>query len=67
MAEHTVFNRAKLQKTLSKLRPDSLPLWGILTAQHMVEHLAETIRFSNGKKTVPLAIPEDKAERAKLR
>ncbi len=67
MVQTSLFNKSVIQSCLQHLREDSAPAWGAMTAQHMVEHLAETIRFSNGKKTVPLAIPFEKAERAKQR
>ena len=36
-------------KMLYQLQPDVVPLWGIMTPQHMVEHLSASIRMSNGK------------------
>jgi hypothetical protein len=33
---------------LEKLGPDTAPLWGQMTAQHMVEHLVLLTKFSNG-------------------
>ncbi len=38
------------QRLISRLTPETTPAWGRMTAQHMVEHLAQTIRMSNGKK-----------------
>ncbi|MEE9429898.1 MAG: hypothetical protein V3V16_02590 [Melioribacteraceae bacterium] len=35
---------------LDKLLSDSKPLWGEMTAQHMVEHLILAVQSSNGKK-----------------
>jgi len=67
MGEISLFDKAVIQKHLQRLQEDTRPLWGTMTAQHMVEHLAETIKFSNGKKAVELAIPFEKAERAKTR
>lgn len=34
---------------LALLRADMLPLWGIMTAQHMVEHLCDSMLMSMGK------------------
>ncbi len=67
MVENSLFNKAVIQNRLLRLRKDTSPIWGTMTAQHMVEHLAETIKYSNGNKTMALAIPFEKAERAKDR
>lgn len=67
MVENSLFNKAVIQHHLLRLQEDTSPIWGIMTAQHMIEHLAETIKYSNGNKTVGLAIPFEKAERAKDR
>jgi len=34
---------------LAKLQPETKPLWGIMSAQHMVEHLILAVKMSNGK------------------
>jgi oxepin-CoA hydrolase/3-oxo-5,6-dehydrosuberyl-CoA semialdehyde dehydrogenase len=67
MVENSLFDKAAIEKHLAALQADTSPIWGTMTAQHMVEHLAETIKFSNGNKTMTLAIPYEKAERAKDR
>ena len=36
-------------KKLTLLHPDQNPLWGKMTAQHMVEHLILSLQMSNGK------------------
>jgi hypothetical protein len=41
------------------------PLWGTMTLQHMVEHLADTMQASNGGLVLPLFTPADKVERVK--
>lgn len=41
--------RDKIFETLSQLKSDSIPLFGKMTAQHMIEHLMLAISFSNGK------------------
>lgn len=38
-----------LPRLLAQLNPGQPPLWGKMTAQHMVEHLIFTWRFSNGR------------------
>ncbi|MTI32824.1 DUF1569 domain-containing protein [Xanthovirga aplysinae] len=45
---------------LKVLTPESSPVWGIMTAQHMIEHLTHTLQLSNGKKTFPLKSPKEK-------
>lgn len=67
MDDTSLFNKTVLQKHLMRLKEDTAPIWGSMTAQHMVEHLMETIQFSNGNDSVELAIPFEKAERAKQR
>ncbi|MFN3528981.1 MAG: DUF1569 domain-containing protein [Bacteroidia bacterium] len=47
-------------KPLEQLQADTQPKWGIMTAQHMVEHLSATMRISNGKLYLDLRIPEEK-------
>jgi oxepin-CoA hydrolase/3-oxo-5,6-dehydrosuberyl-CoA semialdehyde dehydrogenase len=42
-------NRKNLFASLSRLHADQQPSFGIMTPQHMVEHLIWTIAFSNGK------------------
>jgi hypothetical protein len=44
-----ILDRTKLFEILNKLKADASPAFGAMTAQHMVEHLAFTVRFSNGK------------------
>ncbi len=47
---------------LLSLTKESIPRWGIMTAQHMVEHLSYTVKLSNGKKSVNLNIPIEQLE-----
>jgi len=44
-----ILNRTNLFDILSRLRSDESPVFGGMTAQHMVEHLAFAVRFSNGR------------------
>lgn len=50
---------------LTKLEEGTLPQWGGMSAQRMVEHLTDSLSLATGKITLPLEIPEDKTERAK--
>jgi len=48
---------------LSKLDTNAKPLWGNMSAQRMVEHLADALKVSNGKLKVEMVISEDKLDR----
>ena len=50
-------------ETLMKLKANTKPQWGSMSAQRMVEHLTDTIRVATGKNPQPLLIPEDKIEK----
>lgn len=58
-------DRDSISDRLQGLRSDTPALFGIMTAQHMVEHLLKTIELSAGKGHVPLALPLERAERIK--
>lgn len=47
---------------LSTLTKDQLPVFGKMSAQHMVEHLALILRLSNGRIQVPVNFPSEKVE-----
>lgn len=49
-----------LIKHLEKLSPDSKPVWGKMTPQHMIEHLILAVRMSNGGMKVECFNPEEK-------
>lgn len=60
--DHTI---AQLQQALNDLLehlrplgPDTQPLWGAFTPQHMVEHISGTLLISNGRFTSPSDVPE---------
>lgn len=52
-------DKADLITKLKSLKVDQQPEWGIMTPQHMVEHLIVTIKISNGGLTVPCKIPAE--------
>jgi oxepin-CoA hydrolase / 3-oxo-5,6-dehydrosuberyl-CoA semialdehyde dehydrogenase len=55
----------KIEDCLNKLSEDSKPKWGILTAQHMVEHLEFTYRIASGEnQDFEVATPEKYLEKA---
>ncbi|HYG15589.1 MAG TPA: DUF1569 domain-containing protein [Bacteroidia bacterium] len=50
---------------LSQLPPDLKPLWGIMTLQHMIEHLGDNFRISNGTLQSQVYTPAEKVEQLK--
>lgn len=52
-------DKANIISRLETLKVDQQPEWGIMTPQHMVEHLILTIKISNGGLAIPLAIPKE--------
>lgn len=54
---------SEIIQKLDKLKPDSKPLWGNMSAQRMVEHLTDTLKIASGKTKFPLEIPEDRIEK----
>ena len=49
----------KIQELLNKLTEDSKPKWGIMTPQHLIEHLEEGYRILSGEKQdFDIATPE---------
>lgn len=59
------FNKAKVAKALDKLTEAHTPKWGILTPQHMVEHLEFFIQMAMGKVETEIITPEKRIERFK--
>lgn len=53
------FLRHEFPTLLNQLQPDTAPRWGVMSAQHMVEHLSEFIGLSTGAFHFPLAVPEE--------
>jgi oxepin-CoA hydrolase/3-oxo-5,6-dehydrosuberyl-CoA semialdehyde dehydrogenase len=50
---------AKIQECLNKLTENSIPSWGILTPQHLIEHLEEGYRIMSGEiQDFEIATPE---------
>jgi len=49
----------KIEECLSKLKPDMKPKWGIMTPQHMMEHLEYTYKIASGEiQDFEVATPE---------
>ncbi len=47
-------------KLLDALKKGDIPLWGKMTAQHMVEHLILAVKMSNGKLSLKCFNPPEK-------
>lgn len=60
-----IADRKELNHHLSKLRSGTIPLWGSLTSQQMLEHLVLTIQYTNGKKQTECNLPKEEVERKK--
>lgn len=60
-----ITNRQELNSLLNNLTENSQPKWGSLKAQNMVEHLAKTLQYSNGKKEIAQRTTEEEGLKAK--
>ena len=58
-------NKQQIRLILSSLRSDTQPVFGIMSAQQMIEHLILVLKASNGKKDIPLSYPADRTEKSK--
>ncbi|MBQ4821563.1 phenylacetic acid degradation bifunctional protein PaaZ [Aquimarina sp. MMG016] len=57
-------NRSNIEGYLAKLSEDAKPQWGMMTAQHMVEHVEKTIRIGAGEiQDFDIATPEEYLEK----
>lgn len=65
MSPININNREDLRNLLSQLESETPALFGIMTAQHMIEHLTLVTGFSNGKLHVTTQYPEEKIEKMK--
>ena len=55
-----------LTSVLNKLQDDTPAVWGKMSAQNMIEHISSIVLFSNGRKSIPLLFPEEKAASLKV-
>ncbi len=62
MLDKNNLTSATIGKQLAGLQPDTRPHWGLMTAQHMVEHLAQVTRLSNGRSNTILLTPHEQLE-----
>ncbi|MHA7058727.1 phenylacetic acid degradation bifunctional protein PaaZ [Aquimarina sp. M1] len=57
-------DRSNIEGYLTKLTEDAKPKWGIMTAQHMLEHIEKTIRMGAGEiQDFEIATPEKYLEK----
>jgi oxepin-CoA hydrolase/3-oxo-5,6-dehydrosuberyl-CoA semialdehyde dehydrogenase len=57
---------AKIEECLSKLKEDTKPKWGIMTPQHMIEHLEYTYKIASGEiQDFEISTPEKILEKVK--
>ncbi len=66
LAHANDFFENHLDGFLKKLTPDLRPLWGKMTSQHVVEHLAWVVGGSAGKWTSPVFTPAEKLPKYRL-
>lgn len=57
-------NRSNIKSFLAKLQDDTRPKWGIMTPQHMIEHLEQRFRVAAGEiQNFEVATPEEELEK----
>ncbi len=57
------FDAATVIQSINKLTEDAKPAWGIMTAQHMVEHLIMNYKWAMGIDEPEIVTPEEKIEK----
>jgi hypothetical protein len=57
--------RQQILEALQRLEDNTQPLFGIMTPQHMVEHIAQAVSISNGERTLSLMVDSDRASTQK--
>jgi oxepin-CoA hydrolase/3-oxo-5,6-dehydrosuberyl-CoA semialdehyde dehydrogenase len=60
-----ITNRQELNSHLNNLTENTQPKWGSLKPQNMIEHLAKTLQFTNGKKEIAQRTTEEEGLKAK--
>jgi oxepin-CoA hydrolase / 3-oxo-5,6-dehydrosuberyl-CoA semialdehyde dehydrogenase len=55
-------NSATIGTLLQSLKPDNSARWGLMSPQHMVEHLAQVTSLSNGNTQALLLTPHEQLE-----
>src|SRR3954470_20469505 len=57
------FFQTEVPAIIDVIKGDEQPLWGIMTAQHMLEHLVLPLNFAIGTFKVAVFMPEEKIPR----
>ena len=60
-----ITNRQQLNESLQSLKEDTVPLWGKMKSQQMIEHLIGDVEYTNGKKIFICELPAEEADRNK--
>lgn len=63
--EVDITKRDELNTLLNKLTEKTEATWGVMQSQNMIEHLAKTLEFSNGKEQIAQRTTEQVAKEAK--
>lgn len=62
-----ILDKKQMKASLSALRADAKPAWGKMTPQQMVEHLIESVEYTNGKRTCTCDRSAEEADAARRR
>lgn len=62
-----IHNTTELNNILNKLQPNAKPLWGKMSPQHIVEHLAMAVKISTGRINSKFYSTAEEAEKIKDR
>ncbi len=62
---HIIEQRAKVLELIESLNEHTIPKFGMMTPQHMLEHVAKAVSISNGNRTVGLLADPIRAEKQK--
>ncbi|MFY8020550.1 MAG: hypothetical protein ACOVP1_05105, partial [Bacteroidia bacterium] len=60
------FPEFNLKEYTRLLQVDTAPIWGSMTAQHMLEHMLLPLQIGQGKLKVDVITPPEKIEKTKL-
>lgn len=59
------FLKAEFPQLLRRLDPNAKGAWGVMNAQQMAEHFAESVSFATGKNNQALHTPAEQVEKYK--
>ncbi|MBA2611934.1 MAG: DUF1569 domain-containing protein [Bacteroidetes bacterium] len=60
-----IHNTSELNNILNKLQPNAKPLWGKMSPQHIIEHLAMAVKISTGRINSKFYSTVEEAEKIK--